>query len=68
MGMKGGVMESEIQASPTLASFPILPLTCSAGFTDGGAGPVPGTKLHSPRRCPRAQGLGKSPRHPYWDC
>lgn len=33
--MKGGAMDSEIQASPTLASSPILSPTCSAGFPDG---------------------------------
>lgn len=37
-------------------------------FTDGAAGPMPGTTLHSPSHCPRAQGLGKSPRHPCWNC
>lgn len=52
---------------PTLASFQILSLTCSAGFTDGGAGPVPGTGLHSPAAVQEPRAWGSHPA-PLWDC
>lgn len=63
MGMKGGAMESEIQASPTLASFPSLSLTCSAGFPDGERGQcrAPSSALQPLSKSP---GPGEITPHP----